>query len=191
MDDAARRGPGPGAGGEADPDDRLRRRVLWALPTGLYVVGSRAEVGGTVRWNLMTASLVMQVAVDPKLVAAAVDVGAVTHRLVASGGCFSVCLLARADRALVRRFVKPSPAGTVALDASGRVSSIAGEAVHEGVTGAPILARSVGWLDCSVRHRLDLGSHSLFVGEVVGVGGPDGELAGVLRMEDTRMSYGG
>ena len=33
-----RHGPVPG-----DVDDRLRRRVLWALPTGLYVVGGRAR----------------------------------------------------------------------------------------------------------------------------------------------------
>ena len=47
------------------------------------------------------------------------------------------------------------------------------------------------WLDCEVRHRLDLGSHLLFVGEVVAVGGPDGAMPPVLRMEDTRMNYGG
>jgi hypothetical protein len=37
-----------------------------------------------------------------------------------------------------------------------------------------------------------LGSHSLFVGEVVGFGFSEGgEDAAVLRMEDTRMNYGG
>ena len=58
-----------------DPDayDRLRRRVLWSMPTGLYVIGSRATVDGTDCANLMTANLVVQVATEPKLVAAAVD----------------------------------------------------------------------------------------------------------------------
>ena len=46
------------AAGNTDiPDDDLdrhRRRVLWALPTGLYLIGSRA--GEEV--NLMTANLV-------------------------------------------------------------------------------------------------------------------------------------
>ena len=47
-------------------------------------------------------------------------------------------------------------------------------------------------VDCAVRHRLELGSHVLFVGEVVAVGGPAGTaLPSVLRMEDTRMNYGG
>ena len=180
--------------GPADPADeldRLRRRVLWAMPTGLYVIGSRAEVEGAVARNLMTASLVMQVAVEPKLVAVAVDATAVTHRLVVAGGCFSVSLLVREDRAVVRRFVKPLPADATVVDGQGRAVAMAGEEVFEQATGAPILRRAPGWLDCRVRHRLDLGSHSLFVGEVVAVGGPDGDLPAVLRMEDTRMSYGG
>ncbi|MGH9082193.1 MAG: flavin reductase, partial [Acidimicrobiales bacterium] len=68
---------------------------------------------------------------------------------------------------------------------------MAGEAVHEEATGAPILERAVAWLDCQVRHRLDLGSHRLFVGEVVAVDAAAGDLPAILRMEDTRMSYGG
>jgi flavin reductase (DIM6/NTAB) family NADH-FMN oxidoreductase RutF len=50
----------------------------------------------------------------------------------------------------------------------------------------------VAWLDCEVRHSLEVGSHTLFVGEVVDAGFAEGgEDASVLRMEDTRMSYGG
>ena len=72
-------------------------------------------------------------------------------------------------------------------------------------TGAPILDVAAAWLDCEVRHTLALGSHSWFVGEVVDVGavqpGMTGEATatvtnddgddGILRMEDTRMNYGG
>lgn len=176
-------------GGAGDPQDgldgRLRRRVLWALPTGLYVVGSRAGD----RRNLMTANLVVQVATEPKLVAVAVDAGAVTAELVAQGGAFAVSILAREDRAVVRRFVKP--VADVEVDAAGRAVAMAGERVTEVVTGAPVLSRAVAWLDCEVRHRLPLGSHDLCIGEVVAVGGPEGEMPPVLRMEDTRMSYGG
>src|SRR5580704_14374106 len=93
--------------------DRLRRRVLWSLPTGLFVVGSRAGD----RRNLMTCNWVMQIATSPKLVAVAVERGAVTRRLIEEGGAFSVSVLSRADRSLVRRFVKPVDA--VELDASG------------------------------------------------------------------------
>jgi flavin reductase (DIM6/NTAB) family NADH-FMN oxidoreductase RutF len=191
-DDASGAGSSDGAASDDDRYDRLRRRVLWSMPTGLYVIGSRAPAPGSdenVERNLMTANLVVQVATEPKLVAVAVDAAAVTCRLVDAGGCFSVSILDRQDRAVVRRFVKPVTDVTVGPD--GRATAMAGETVVEAVTGAPILARAAAWLDCEVRHRLPLGSHQLFVGEVVAVAGPDGEMPDVLRMEDTRMNYGG
>jgi flavin reductase (DIM6/NTAB) family NADH-FMN oxidoreductase RutF len=174
------------AGVPGDVDDRMRRRVLWAMPTGLYVVGSTDGEQD----NLMTANLVVQVATDPKLVAVALDVTSVTLGLVREGGCFALSLLAREDRAVVRRFVKPVPAATV-VRSGGAPVEMAGEPVEVHVTGAPVLARAVAWLDCEVRHRLVLGSHELVIGEVVAVGGPSGDPPPVLRMEDTRMNYGG
>ena len=74
-----------------------------------------------------------------------------------------------------------------------------GEPVVSAPSGLPVLRAAAAWLDCAVRQRVALGSHDLFVGEVIdcGVGfpgdpdapeDPPGEL---LRMEDTRMSYGG
>lgn len=176
-----------GEGAEAaDGIDRLRRRVLWAMPSGLYVVGSAADG----RVNLMTANLAIQVAIEPKLVGVAIDASSVTHGLISAGASFSLSLLARGDRAVVRRFVKPVAPDDVVMD-DGVVISMAGEAVEVHATGAPVLSRAVAWLDCAVRHRLALGSHELFVGEVIEVGGPAGDVPEVLRMEDTRMNYGG
>jgi flavin reductase (DIM6/NTAB) family NADH-FMN oxidoreductase RutF len=63
---------------------------------------------------------------------------------------------------------------------------------RHGRSGAPIPEIALAWLDCEVRQHLDVGSHTLFVGEVVDAGFADGaEDMPVLRMEDTRMSYGG
>ena len=59
------------------------------------------------------------------------------------------------------------------------------------MTGAPILADAAAWLDCELRHELACGSHTLFVGEIVACGGDAADGLEVLRMEDTRMSYGG
>ncbi|HXW31738.1 MAG TPA: flavin reductase family protein, partial [Acidimicrobiales bacterium] len=163
-------------GNEPDLYDRLRRRVLWAMPTGLYVVGSTAGDGasgdaqgdaqgdakrdaGQGRWNLMTANLVVQVATEPKLVAVAVETGAVTRRFVDASDCFAVSLLGRESRAVVRRFVKP--VRDVELDGEGRVERLAGEPVVLAPSGAPVLRVAVAWLDCHVRHRVELGSHIL------------------------------
>jgi flavin reductase (DIM6/NTAB) family NADH-FMN oxidoreductase RutF len=165
-----------------DPDDydRLRRRILWSLPSGLYVLGTRAAG----RRNLMTLNWASQVAVDPKLMAVAVEAGAVSHALLRDGRVFSLNIVPREKRAIVRKFVKP-------LDDAGEMGQLAGFALRPSRTGAPILAEAAAWIECELRHELPCGSHTLFVGEVVGCGGDPADGLEVLRMEDTRMSYGG
>ena len=187
---------------DTDEFDRLRRRVLWAMPTGLFVVGSRA---GGVR-NLMTCNWVMQIATAPKLVAVAVESGSVTRDLIERGRSFSVNVLARSDRSLVRRFVKP--VRDVDVDGDGVATALQGEPVFEVAGGLPCLVASVAWLACDVRSvstwddlvadagRPPTASHVLVVGEVVGAGESDrlatlGEDDGILSMTDTRMNYGG
>jgi flavin reductase (DIM6/NTAB) family NADH-FMN oxidoreductase RutF len=182
-------GPIP-TGREASDYDRLRRRVLWSLPTGLYLLGSRAEE----RRNLMTVSWVTQVAQVPKLVGVGVESGARSHQLIVDGGVFALSLLARRDRALVRHFVKP--VDDIQIDQATGAGTMNGVAVGAATTGAPILDQAVAWLDCQVRHALPLGSHTWFVGEVVDAGEADAGTkdtvdGGILRMEDTRMNYGG
>lgn len=167
-----------------DEYDRLRRRVLWSLPYGLYVVGSRAEVDGQVRRNLMTLNWATQVSFDPKLVGIGVEKPALTHELVSVGGVFSLCTVAREDRAIVRKFTKP-----VEVDEDARTMN--GFAYVEAVTGAPILASAPAYLDCEVRQAVDVGNHTFFIGEVLDAAFSGDEDVEVLRMEDTRMNYGG
>ena len=65
-----------------------------------------------------------------------------------------------------------------------------GRVVREAPTGAPIFVDAVAWLDCEVRAAHDLGTHTLFIGEVVDAGIVDDE-ARAASMSDTRMKYGG
>jgi flavin reductase (DIM6/NTAB) family NADH-FMN oxidoreductase RutF len=182
-------GPFP-TGVDHDEYDQLRRRVLWSFPTGLFVVGSVGQVEGSTRHNLMTANLVVQVATNPKLVAVAVEHEAVTAALIKEGRCFTISLLHRNDRTVVRRFVKP--VSEVGLDELGQVATMAGEPVRLAGSGAPILAGALAWVDCRLHTADELGSHMLAIGEVVDAGGlDDPEVTDVLRMEDTRMNYGG
>lgn len=150
------------------------------MPTGLYLLGSRFAD----ERNLMTLNWATQVSTAPKLVAVSVEKPAHTHRLLVAGGVFALSILARDERAVVRAFVKPA-----AWD--GGDSTLNGHAVCEALTGAPILFSAASWLDCEVRHTLDCGSHTLFVGEVVAAGEAPDDDGEVLRMEDTRMNYGG
>ncbi len=184
---SAARTPDDGKATDASPNDeeldRHRRRILWALPTGLYLVGSRA--GDEV--NLMTANLVVQVCIDPKQVGVALERDSVTTRLVTAGGSFTISLLDRSDRDVVRRFVKP--VSEVDRSPDGAVLAMSGHPVTEvGPNRVPVLAAAAGYLACTVARVWELGSHTLCIGEVIEVGGEPSE---VLRMEDTRMHYGG
>ncbi len=177
-------GDTPGGDPPDDDGEELdRRRVLWALPTGLYLIGSRH--GDDV--NMMTANLVVQVCIEPKLVGVALEKESVTARLVAAGGGFTVSLLERTERDVVRRFVKPVK--EVERGPDGAVLALSGQPVTEvGPDRLPVLASAAGYLDCRLTSVTPLGSHVLCIGEVTGVGGEPTE---VLRMEDTRMHYGG
>jgi flavin reductase (DIM6/NTAB) family NADH-FMN oxidoreductase RutF len=166
----------------ADPDeyDRLRRRVLWTMPSGLYVVGSRHGD----RRNLMTLNWATQVSSAPKLLAIAVETEALTHALITGGGVFTLCVVDREDRAIVRKFTKPVEVNAAAATANGFP-------YRDGRTGAPILTQAVAFVECEVRQTIAAGTHSVFLGEVVEAGFQLAEDTLVLRMEDTRMNYGG
>ncbi len=172
-------GPVPD-GQDADEYDKRRRRVLWTMPSGLYVLGTRAGD----RRNGMTLNWATQVSFDPKLVAVSVEMGAFSHELLTEGGVFALSIVDREDRAIVRKFTKP-----VEVDPEAR--TLNGFAFHDGLSGAPVLDQAAAYVDCVVRQQVDVGDHTLFLGEVVDAGFQKPEDTGVLRMEDTRMNYGG
>jgi flavin reductase (DIM6/NTAB) family NADH-FMN oxidoreductase RutF len=182
---AANQNPVPPFPSGADPDeyDRLRRRVLWKMPSGLYLVGSRAADGST--RNLMTLNWATQVSFAPKWIGIGVEHEALTHALITAAGVFSLCLVDREDRAIVRKFTKP-----VEVDVDAH--TLNGFSYFDGpVSGAPVLAQSVAYLECEVRQPVEVGEHTLFFGEVVNAAFVKDEETPILRMEDTRMNYGG
>ena len=81
-----------------------------------------------------------------------------THRLIADGGSFTVNLWDAEDTKVFVKFSKPATDDGATLN---------GRAVRAGTTGAPVFDEALAWMDCEVRHTLDLGSHTLFVGELV------------------------
>jgi flavin reductase (DIM6/NTAB) family NADH-FMN oxidoreductase RutF len=173
--------PGVETDEQHDEYDRLRRRVLWKMPSGLYVLGS---TDGAERRNGMTINWVTQISFEPKWIGVSVEQTAVTHELIEAGGCFAISLVDQEDRAIVRKFTKP-------VDVDLAAKTLNGFPYVERVTAAPILAQAVAFVDCALRERLAAGNHTLFVGEVVDAGFLKDEETPVLRMEDTRMNYGG
>ncbi len=157
-------------------DPELLNKVTWKIPNALTLIGSAAAD----EWNGMTASWVTQLSMEPVLIGVGIDNKAVTHRLITESGAFSVNLWSPEDTRVFVKFSKP---------ASRDGNTLNGRPVHAGKTGAPIFDEAIAWMDCEVRHTLDLGTHTLFVGEVVDAGGGDEERAAAIS--DTRMKYGG
>lgn len=160
--------------------DKLRRRVLWSMPYGLYVVGSRSGD----RRNAMTLNWATQLSFEPKLLGVGVEKTALTHELIDESGAFSLCTVARDDRAIVRKFTKP-------VEVDPQAMTMNGFAFHDGRSGSPVLDQAPAFVDCEVRQRVEAGNHTFFVGEVIDAGFQAAEDTPVLRMEDTRMNYGG
>lgn len=153
--------------------------VTFKIPNALALVGSRS--GDT--WNGMTTSWISQLSMEPVLVGIGVDNKAVTHRLIAESGAFSVNLWSPEDTRVFVKFSKPADREDMTLN---------GRAIREGVTGVPVFEEAVAWFECEVRQSLDLGTHTLFIGEIVAAGvDPDRADERAASINDTRMKYGG
>lgn len=158
-------------------DPELINKVTWKIPNALTLVGSASGE----EWNGMTASWVTQLSMEPVLIGIGVDNKAVTHRLITDGGSFSVNLWSSEDTRTFVKFSKP---------AEREGDELNGRKVTTATTGAPVFEEAIAWLDCEVRQSHDLGTHTLFIGEVVDAGLRDEEQR-AAAMSDTRMKYGG
>ena len=158
-------------------DDELVNRVCWKIPNTLALVGSRSGE----EWNAMTTSWITQLSMEPALIGVGVDNSAVTHRLINEGGSFTVNLWPSDDTKVFVKFSKP---------ATRDGNSLNGWAVRPAGSGAPVFEAALAWIDCEVRHRLDLGTHTLFVGEILDAAILDDERR-AANTSDTRMKYGG
>lgn len=162
-------------------DDELLNRVTWKIPNALALVGSRS---GDER-NGMTTSWITQLSMEPVLIGVGVDNSAVTHRLIREGGCFTVNFWDADDTRVFVKFSKPAT-----FEEADGATTLNGRAVREATTGAPVFDEAIAWVDCEVRQAHDLGTHTLFIGEVVDAAIDDDE-ARPASMSDTRMKYGG
>ena len=158
-------------------EDETINKITWKIPNALALVGSRSGD----EWNGMTTSWITQLSMEPVLIGIGVDNKAVTHRLISDGGSFTVNLWNSEDTRPFVKFSKP---------AEKEGSTLNGRPIREATTGAPIFEEAIAWMDCEVRQSIDLGTHTLFIGEIVDAGINDDE-ARAAAMSDTRMKYGG
>ncbi len=139
-------------------------RALWKVSYGLYVVTSRSADG---KPNGQIANTVFQVTAEPPQVAVAINKGNFTHRYIEESKAFAVSVLSQ-----------EAPMKFIGLFGfrSGRDIDKLSQVEHKaGRTGAPVvLDYALSFFEVEVKEAVDLGTHTLFVGEVV-AGEPLGE----------------
>lgn len=168
----------------SDPDEyiRMRRKILWSLPTGLYLLGTHK--GESV--HVMTTSWIIQVATRPKIVACSIEQGSKTLDFVLESQNLSVSLVSKTDRSVIRKYVKKDQ--DVTLHGSDVI--IEGNQFLLTELGNPYLASCVGYFEANLVNVEEFESHAMIFAEIF-----DCNLAGdpkdVLSNSDTLMNYGG
>lgn len=130
--------------------------ALHAISYGLYVVTARK--GG--RRNGQIANAVMQVTAAPPQLAVALHKDNLTHEFIKDSGAFAVAVLGEdAPMTYIGRFGFKS----------GRdADKFADLSCQDGETGCPLATDyAVAVLEARVVAALDVGTHTVFVGEVV------------------------
>jgi flavin reductase (DIM6/NTAB) family NADH-FMN oxidoreductase RutF len=144
-------------------DPELLRTVMRHWPTGVTILTAR-HAGAA---HGMTVNSFSSVALDPPLVLASIEQIVRTHELIEQSGAFGLSFLREGQEWISNRFA--------GRDTENQ-DRFAGLSTFTAVTGAPILADNIGYLDCVVVAAHPAGNHTIFIGQVVaaspGTAGP-------------------
>jgi len=131
--------------------------TLYKISYGVYIVSS---MKGEKR-NGLISTTVFQTTAEPPTITASINKRSLTHEYILHSKVFGVSVLSRETP---MKFI-----GTFGFKSGRDIDKFEGVECVTGATGAPIvLDNAVAYLDAKVVNSLDLGTHTLFVGELVG-----------------------
>lgn len=136
-------------------DDEIKdgfRHAMRRLATTIALITAGEGEG----WTGMAATAVMSVCAEPPTLLTAVNRTASIHPVMTAGSHFCVNLLADRHKDLVAIF-SGQKKGLARFETGGWV---------EGPHGIPVLSDALAYLMCRTTIRVDVGTHTLFVGEV-------------------------
>jgi flavin reductase (DIM6/NTAB) family NADH-FMN oxidoreductase RutF/rubredoxin len=130
--------------------------ALLKISYGLYVISS----GSKVRGNAYISNTVMQVASNPPTFAACCNKNNFTADFIQKSGAFSISVLDQnASSGIIGKF---------GFKSGNDIDKMIGTQIKYGQTGVPIvLDESIAYLECKVLQTVDVGTHYMFVGELV------------------------
>ena len=132
-------------------------KALHQLGYGLYVVCSRDNG----KFNGQIANTVFQVCSEPPTIAVAINRSNLTHEFISKSKAFTVSVLSQ-DTPL--KFI-----GNFGFKSGRDVDKFKGVNYKLGETNVPlVLDNTLAYLEAKVVNHVDVGTHTIFVGEIVG-----------------------
>lgn len=130
---------------------RIAMRV-WASGVTVVTAAHEGQRHG------MTVNSFMSISVDPALIAASLQTGSRTHELVLKSRAFGLTILSAQQEKISDLFAGRMP------EALDRFADLQTETL---VTGSPLIAGGLAWIDCRVVQTFDAGMNALIIAEVV------------------------
>lgn len=131
-------------------------RALHKLSYGLYVVSS----GEGDRRNAQIANTVFQVTSEPPIIAVSINKNNLTHEFIQQNRVFAASVLRKTT---ILSFI-----GRFGFKSGRDSDKLSGINYRIGETGAPVvLDNAVAYLEARVIKEVDVGTHTIFIGELV------------------------
>src|SRR6058998_1209253 len=169
---------GPTHHARTSMDEAAKKTVLRHFPYGLYAL--TVKHGGDEHG--MTANWITQASFEPPMVVVAVENTSKTIGMIRDAHHFAVNVFLQGQRELAGKL------GRASATAPQKLKGIKTKPAP--VSGAPLLAEALGWVECRVVATLPAGDHTLVLGEVVEAGVEhDGGQA--LTLQEAGFKYSG
>lgn len=134
----------------------MNLQALYKIGYGVYVVCSHDgdKINGQI------ANTVIQVSSEPPKVAVAINKKNLTHEYIEKSGAFTASILSQETHLT---FI-----GQFGFKSGRDINKFEGVQYRKGETGAPIvLDNALAYLEAKLTNAVDVGTHTLFIGEVV------------------------
>jgi flavin reductase (DIM6/NTAB) family NADH-FMN oxidoreductase RutF/rubredoxin len=148
----------------------MNKSTLYKISYGLYVISAAA--GGNI--NGQIANTAFQITSEPATIAVSINKQNFTHELIEKGGVFSISILATET---------PMPfIGLFGFKSGREIDKFEAVNYKLGANGCPVvLDYTVGFAEAKVVNKLDVGTHTIFVGQITD--------ADILSTDGEPMTY--
>lgn len=159
-------------------NESAKKTVLRHFPYGLYAL--TVKHGGDEHG--MTANWVSQTSFEPPMVVVAVENTSKTIGMIREAHHFAINMFQQSQRELAGKL------GRASTNAPQKLKGIKTKPAP--LSGVPVLADALGWVECRVVATLPSGDHTLVLGEVVEAG-VEHEGAQPLTLQEAGFKYSG